>query len=158
MSYDSTSDTADHIQEVRRLLEMAMFALTGRAKFHDESKFKDPEKKSFDEFIPKLKGSTYGSKEYKQFLDSMGEALAHHYANNSHHPEHFKNGVDGMTLIDLIEMLADWKAATLRHADGSIKKSLLINKDRFGISDQLFNILENTAIGMNWDDYVDWKP
>jgi len=152
--YDSTFDTSEHIQKVRDLLYQVMFALTGRAKFHDESKFKDPEKKIFDEFTPKLKKSTYGSGEYKQFLNDMGKALKHHYANNAHHPEHFSNGIDGMSLIDLIEMLADWKAATLRHENGDIKKSLLINKDRFGISDQLFNILENTIIGMNWDEYI----
>lgn len=55
------------------------------------------------------------------------------------------SGVYGMNLIDLVEMLADWKAASLRHADGYIMTSLEINKARFGISDQLARILENTV-------------
>jgi hypothetical protein len=52
--------------------------------------------------------------------------------------------ISQMTLIDLIEMLCDWKASTLRHKDGDIFKSLEINKKRFNISDQLYNILKNT--------------
>ena len=75
----------------------------------------------------------------------MGPALAHHYANNRHHPEHHKNGVDDMTLIDVLEMLIDWKAASERHNDGNILKSIEKNADRFGLSPQLVKILENTA-------------
>ena len=55
-----------------------------------------------------------------------------------------------MSLIDLVEMLADWKAASLRHADGDIIKSLEINKKRFGISDQLAEMFENTVREMRW--------
>jgi hypothetical protein len=66
-------------------------------------------------------------------------------AANSHHPEHYSNGIQGMSLLDVIEMLCDWKAAGLRHADGNIFKSLEINKDRYKISTQLYSILFNTA-------------
>ena len=45
-------------------------------------------------------------------------AIDHHYANNRHHPEHWPNGINDMTLMDLIEMLADWKAATARNKNG----------------------------------------
>jgi hypothetical protein len=68
---------------------------------------------------------------------------------------HFHNGpegINGMTLIDLIEMLCDWKAAGLRHADGDIFRSIEINKERFGISEQLTQILENTAEFLNSQD------
>lgn len=97
------------------------------------------------EFTPKLKGSDYGSEEYKGFLREMKPALDHHYANNRHHPEHFEHGVGGMNLIDVLEMLLDWKAATLRHGTGDIEASPAINKKRFGISDQLASILLNTV-------------
>ena len=66
---------------------------------------------TFDEYTPKLKHSTYGTDEYKGFLAGMGAGLEHHYAHNRHHPEHHAGGVHGMNLVDLIEMLADWKAA-----------------------------------------------
>lgn len=62
------------------------------------------------------------------------------------------SGVAGMSLLDLIEMLCDWKAATERHNDGSIARSLKINRERFNISDQLQSILENTARELNWID------
>jgi hypothetical protein len=55
----------------------------------------------------------------------MGDGLKHHYAHNRHHPEFFgEDGVDGMSLVDVIEMLADWKAATEHHDDGDLAKSL----------------------------------
>jgi hypothetical protein len=107
---------------------------------------------SFDEFTPKLKTSTYGSDEYKAFLADMGDGLKHHYEANRHHPEHFSNGADDMTLADLIEMLADWKAATERHDDGDLAKSLEIQRERFGLSDQLAAILRNTAEHFGWLD------
>lgn len=88
---------------------------------------------------------TYGSEEYQACLKAIKPALDHHYANNCHHPEHYKNGVDDMDFIDLVEMIADWKAATKRHNDGNILKSLEKNKERFHISDQLNNILMNTV-------------
>jgi hypothetical protein len=50
-----------------------------------------------------------------------------------------------MTLIDLCEMIADWKAATLRHANGDIAKSLEINQKRFKYTDELKQILLNTV-------------
>ena len=45
------------------------------------------------------------------------------------------SGVNDMTLVDLVEMLADWKAATERHDDGDLAKSLEIQRERFGLSD-----------------------
>lgn len=56
------------------------------------------------------------------------------------------NGIAGMTLIDLVEMFCDWAAAVQRHADGDLARSIEINRERFGISDQLAQILENTRI------------
>ncbi len=50
-----------------------------------------------------------------------------------------------MTLIDLIEMLVDWKAASERHNDGNILKSIEKNSSRFNMGVQLCRIFENTA-------------
>lgn len=147
---DSTVDTLKHSRRVDQLLLQMIAAIQGRVTLHDASKLEDPEKAIFDEYGPKLKTSTYGSDEYKGFLSEMKVALDHHYASNRHHPEHFENGVDGMTLVDLVEMLADWKAASERHADGDLAVSLGIQKTRFGLSDQLASILENTARDAGW--------
>lgn len=144
-SYDSRADTLLHIKRVSQLLTEASSELITRANKHDDSKLKSPEKEIFDEFTPKLKNSTYGSEEYKDFLASMKVGLDHHYKNNSHHPEHYENGVNGFDLFDLIEMFFDWKAATERHANGNIYSSIEINKERFNLSPQLCDILKNTA-------------
>ncbi|MBT3209882.1 MAG: hypothetical protein HN347_16180 [Bacteroidetes bacterium] len=150
MQYNSKADTLQHIKRVNELLMTAVSELLIRAGKHDNSKFESPEKELFDEYTPKLKDCTYGSDEYKEFLKGLKVALDHHYANNSHHPEHYKNGVNGFDVFDLVEMLFDWKAATERHNNGDIRKSIEINKERFGLSEQLCDILRNTVDRMSW--------
>jgi hypothetical protein len=143
-TYDSSTDTLEHITNVSSTIDIVLKELLNRAELHDRSKLESFEKPYFDQYTLKLKTMTYGSDEYKQCLKELSVALDHHYKNNRHHPEHFENGIDGMNLIDLIEMFCDWKAATLRHSDGDLLKSLEHNKERFGISDQLYNILKNS--------------
>jgi hypothetical protein len=152
MDYDSTADTLRHSLRVGSLMGQPIDELRRRSVEHDLSKTRDPELAVFNEYTPKLKDSTYGSDEYKGYLAAMGEGLAHHYAVNRHHPEHFADGIDGMTLVDLIEMLADWKAATERHTAGSLLKSLDIQRQRFDMSNQLWRILWNTARRYGWID------
>ena len=50
-----------------------------------------------------------------------------------------------MNLIDVLEMIVDWKSSSLRHNDGDIFKSIETNQKRFGYSDELKSILINTA-------------
>jgi len=145
MKYDSTQDTLFHIKRVSQLLTEASAELIKRANVHDQSKLESPEKEGFDEFTPKLMGSTYGSDEYKGFLVQLDSILDHHYKHNSHHPEHYENGIRDMNLFDILEMFFDWKAAGERHADGNIYKSIDINRERFELSPQLEAIFENTA-------------
>lgn len=143
-SYDSRVDTYEHIHEVQRFMQRVILRLQRRSRLHDRSKLEDPERSAFDEFTPRLSETTYGSAEYKDCLLQMQEALQHHYARNSHHPEHYRDGIRGMDLLDLIEMLCDWMAASLRHTDGDIRRSIEINQERFGYSDELKQILLNT--------------
>ena len=150
MTYDSRPDTEKHIKTVQDFLGIVIGLLVGRSLDHDKSKLQEPEKSMYDEFTPKLRAMTYGSDEYKQTLKDMGKELEHHYILNSHHPEHYTTGVNGMSLLDIIEMLADWKAAGMRHANGSMMQSLEVNKKRFGISDQLFEIIQNTVKELGW--------
>jgi hypothetical protein len=145
VDYDSRPETYEHIGVVRSLLMSTVKELLDRADNHDASKLVDPERETFDEYTPKLKHSTFGSDEYKGFLVGMGEGLQHHYAHNRHHPEHHADGIDGMNLLDLVEMICDWLAATKRHADGDIRRSVDINQERFGYDDQLKRILHNTV-------------
>lgn len=150
MTYDSTKDTIEHIHRVQQLIAAVIVNLQQRSLRHDRSKLLEPEKSGFDKYTPLLRDSTYGSDEYKTFLAGLGESLKHHYANNSHHPEHYMDGIRGMTLLDIVEMFCDWKAATERHTDGSLDKSIGINKNRFQYDDVLECIFQNTRREMGW--------
>lgn len=173
MSYDSRLDTKKHINQV--IEEGVKFTSKLRSqsshydakmlgaiddfinKFqrqiakHDASKLVSPEKDGFDKYTPMLAKMEYGSDEYKKCLNELQHPyLDHHYANNSHHPEHFKNGINGMNLFDLIEMLCDWNAAVKRNKNGDIEKSLEINKDRFKIEPDLYVVLGNTVVNFGF--------
>lgn len=141
----TNNDTFRHIERVRNLLNLCVMDLLRRGEVHDQSKLEPPEVGVFAKFTPLLSASTYGSDEYKSYLAEMKPALDHHYSNNPHHPEFHGNGVNGMTLLDLLEMFCDWKAASERHQTGNIWKSIEINAERFGLSPQLVSILMNTA-------------
>ena len=149
--YDSSLDTLRHSRRVDELLLQMIVSIQERLTRHDKSKLEDPEKAIFDEYSPKLAQTEYGSEEYKQQLKEMQVALDHHYAHNRHHPEHFgEAGVWGMTLVDVVEMLADWKAASERGKNGDLGKSLPIQRQRFELDSQLYLILSNTARELGW--------
>jgi len=137
--------TIKHIMDVQGFISIIVGELETRARFHDRSKLYSPEVETFDVYSKKLKGCTYNSEEYKQFLKGMKPALDHHYAENNHHPEHWENGIADMDLVDLTEMLCDWKAATLRHDDGDLIKSIEQNQKRFGYSNDIKKLLLKTA-------------
>jgi hypothetical protein len=149
--YDSTEDTQEHIKKVRHFMQRPIIQLMKRATNHDKSKLESPEKAAFDKVTPKLKALKYGSEEYKASLNEIRPAIQHHYQVNSHHPEHYPDGIDGMSLLDLLEMLCDWGAAQQRHdPPGTFKASFEVNVPRFKISPQLEKILRNTIKEMNW--------
>ena len=147
-TYDSRPDTYAHIAEVRGLLLAVAADLTHRAHVHDLSKLASPEVEVFDRVTPRLRELEYGSEAYKASLAEMGTALTHHYAHNDHHPEHHPNGVKDMTLIQVVEMLCDWMAATKRHATGDIRKSIELNATRFGYGEELKTLLLNTVTAL----------
>lgn len=141
----ANEQTRKHKARVSFYLHKVVRLLLDRADVHDDSKMEDPEVAIFAEYTPKLAGLTYGSDEYNAALKEMQVALAHHYAKNRHHPEHFPDGIKGMTFIDSIEALCDWKAASERHDDGNIRKSIEHNTERFDIPPTLAAIFHNTV-------------
>lgn len=138
-------ETMKHIMFVGRNINVLIKELLHRAEVHDASKLEPPEVEAFTQVTKDLNGLEYGSPAYKDNLAKIKPALDHHYANNSHHPEHHARGVDDMTLVDVVELLCDWKASSTRHATGNILKSIEVNTERFNLSPQLRKILENTA-------------
>jgi hypothetical protein len=153
-AYDSAPDTLEHISRVQHfMIDRAIANLENRALNHDESKLLEPEKSAFDSLTDKLANTTYGSPEYRASLRAIKPALEHHYAANDHHPEHWPNGVKDMSLLSLLEMLCDWRAASERMKQRmddpekvkTFASGMEHNKDRFDISDELYAILMNTA-------------
>lgn len=142
MSYDCTESVLEHKRMVEYWLRGFWKSLQRRAEIHDMSKLEDPtEKAMFDKWTPELKEREFGTDAYKIALDGMGEGIALHYKANRHHPEHYENGVNGMTITDVIEMLADWMAAAQAR---NVHVDLAHAKERFGLSDQLVEIFANT--------------
>ena len=139
------NETRKHQQEVARWLNEIATALMDRAQEHDESKLGETERPLFIEHTAKLHDLTYGSEKYKKELKLLQEALDHHYEANRHHPECHDEGIRDMNLVDIIEMFCDWYAATKRHDDGDIYKSIEHNRGRFLIGDQIAAVFTNTA-------------
>ena len=130
MSYDSTIETTLHINRVRFLVGQCAIILLERGAKHDASKLEEPERAIFDTVGNRLAVITYAGEEYQHSLAELKTALDHQYAHNAHHPEHYPNGVDGMSLFDLIEMLMDWKAAGERDHRWDESRSLCRNQQR----------------------------
>ena len=113
---------------------------------HDRSKLEYPEKQAFDNNPYKLKEISYGSAQYFESLYFMRKALEHHYRYNRHHPEHFGNRMYGMNIMDLIEMICDWKASSERQDNSNIFDSIEdVQKKRFNYDSKMTRILENTV-------------
>lgn len=143
--YDSTNDTNAHIVKVQYIMSKIIISeLLSRSVEHDQSKLSSPEKETYDKFIPLLQQVKYGTPEYNKLKDEMAKTgTGHHYEVNRHHPEHFENGIKDMTLIDVIEMFVDWFSASLR-SDTGFEKGLNMNKERYNMSDELYQIFVNT--------------
>lgn len=142
---ESKLDTVEHIETVRKYIKLITDRLTQRGIDHDKTKLESPEAEGYAQFNDRLKDLTYGTPEYTQNLEDLKPTLNHHYAKNKHHPQHYKNGINDMTLIDILEMMCDWKASTFRQHDGNLLQSLEKNAELFGIQKQLLQILSNTA-------------
>jgi hypothetical protein len=145
MLSENVTSVLEHKRQVAAYLQIVIASLIQRAIIHDDSKFSPEELESFERVTPRLKTIPYGSEEYRASLKEIQPAIQHHYQINDHHPEHFEAGISSMNLIELLEMICDWMAATQRSPNGDIHRSLDINRSRFGIDSQLFHVLKNTV-------------
>lgn len=152
---NSENETRKHITLVSNYLSLFAIELLNRARDHDKSKLEEPEKSIFEQFTPLLENCTFGSPEYKSFLERMKPAIDHHHSVNKHHPEfnvingyHYQtlnDPIKSMDLIDVVEMICDWLAASKRHTDGCIGKSITICTEKYHLDHQLEMLLRNTA-------------
>ena len=150
---DSTDSTKYHIRCLQNYMLEACVNIRKRAKVHDASALEPPEKMFYDLLRPKLDQLEYNSLEYLETLAELQPAIQHHYDNNSHHPEHFSNGVNGMSLFDILEMICDWKAAIDRKGSNEhVLNNFEATCSRFNISSQLAEIIKNTVEEMGWNN------
>jgi hypothetical protein len=138
------ADTKAHMEHVRKLTKKLANMVIERGENHDSSKLEDPEFLAFVN-ADRLSDITYGSALDNQQMEGLKPALEHHYATNRHHPQHYPNGVAGMNLVDVIELLCDWYSSAKRHNDGNLLKTIDLNAERFDIDPQLTSILRNTV-------------
>ena len=68
----------------------------------------------------------------------------HHYKNNSHHPDHYVQGVYGMTIVDLVEMMCDVVSYIEELHVCQTSKIIKEQKERFDIDEGIAQILINT--------------
>ena len=138
-----------HIAAVRTYMMQAVRNLQTRLLRHDGSKLVEPERSAYEGLDERLEGIEYGTEEYKRVIkEHLGAALAHHYAHNSHHPEHYPTGIAGMSLLDLLEMLADLR--TVCDDKGKEMIDLDVTKRIHNMSDEVYGILLNTVKELDW--------
>lgn len=144
-------ETQQHITRVATLCALSADELMRRGATHDASKFEDAERFVFAANTSGRDRVPFGTPAYFAHLDTVRPALVHHYAENRHHPEHFPDGIDGMHLFDVLEMVCDWMAASLSDDSdlGPAHRSVDMNQERFGYSDAFCAMLHRTvdAIG-----------
>lgn len=124
-----------HTRLVVLILEKLAHKLIERGASHDLSKLFPDE---FDEFVTVNRVARefkYGSEEYRQTIEET-PAIHLHFSRNPHHPEHHADGIDGMSLLDIVEMVADWKAAAMMYGHTPLRESVEIAKERFGMSEK----------------------
>lgn len=137
-------ETNNHIKRVQELMNKMVVDLQKRSKEHDKSKLVEPELSGYTKVIPQLRDKKYGTPEYHKVWNEARPTLDHHYKENRHHPQHFKNGIQDMTLVDLMEMISDWTGASERSGKPKILSSMDSNQKRFKLSDEMRKVLENT--------------
>lgn len=147
-----TTNTEKHISNVRANLMAVIIDLGERAVAHDASKLVEPEAEAFARIEVERTNVVYGTPEYNAMMASVQPAIDHHYEMNDHHPEHHLHGINGMNLMQIVEMLCDWKAASMRGQQRPFMEGMRnVSKERFGIDDQLFMVLENTVMALGWE-------
>lgn len=134
----------NHVVSVQKSLNSFASELIERGRIHDASKFSDPELSGFAENVDNASDIVYGSDEHSKKMNEMRVIIDIHHTNNRHHPEHWGDGVNEMTLLDILEMLADWKTASAQYKDGDLLKSVEINCKKYKVDDQLKRIILNT--------------
>lgn len=110
-------------------------AMNVRALEHDLSKLLVEEFDGFVSINKIAREHPYGSEEYRAALKDNA-VIDLHFFRNRHHPEFHDAQVAGMGLLDIIEMVCDWKAAGEVYGMTSFRDALQIQVERFGLTER----------------------
>lgn len=151
------ADTRKHQQLVAGLLILCAKKLLDRAVKHDASKLQEPERSYYIDPVYALNTEEvpYGSARYQELTKQMGQGWDHHKLTNDHHIEFFipysvqtlNDPIRALDLFALIEMLADWIAAS-RRRDNNSAMALDYMKKKYPVDEQLEAIILNTLAMM----------
>ncbi len=150
MEHDFLCDTLLHMTEVSENLEALASELRKRGFAHDRTKLQELEFDGFVSTREKFKKANYGTPEYQECIDLTKPAVDHHYENNRHHTGFHKDGINNMNLIDVLEMIADWRAAARRSQDKKLVDTLNYAFKKNKIEPQLAKVITNTLNDMKW--------
>lgn len=126
-----------HREIVRKNFNRFISKLQERSDLHDLSKYNQDEFGGFAELDSKEVFRLYETnpEEYRKKI-AENEGIRLHYERNSHHPEHYKDGAEGIThiqaidkmsFLDIVEMVIDWKSACETYGtdfDEAVEKSI----------------------------------
>jgi hypothetical protein len=138
MPSEYVADLIQHKRWVAEYMQIVANELFRRAVIHDNSKFSSEEFEAYEEAFPGLQKYAYGTDEFRAELRKIEPAIEHHYKANH------LNGIADMDLIQVIEMVCDWLAASKR-SQKDICQGLEINQRRFGIEQQVINLISHTV-------------
>ncbi len=147
---EALTDILLHISKVQENLSQIRAILEARGIAHDRTKFLAIEFDAFVEARSKFKEANYGSLEYQEYIDMIRPSIDHHHANNRHHTAFYKNGFSDMNLFDILEMLADWEAASRRNPGLSFADSLPKAFERYSIPSNVQKHIVATLKYLKW--------
>lgn len=143
VNFDRTQNFVEHKTTVVQYLLYITEDLRHRAVVHDDSKLDQFEKDMYDALSKEYKHHKSKSNISEKSKMIIKRGLEHHYCLNNHHPEHFKNGINDMTLIDIIEMLCDWMTYADRcHKD--INEIIDYYQHKYNFSNEFKTLINNT--------------
>lgn len=145
--------TLVHKWDVFRGLATFAGALLWRGIIHDNSKFGWEETRYFA-LAKDARHLKYGSPEYAAQTEMLRPGIELHYKNNSHHPQYHANGIKDMSILDKIEMIADWRAAGKRNKGGNLLDSIAKNQERFDYNVETLELFHGIAYTIGGIDKV----
>lgn len=110
-------------------------ALLQRAYVHDNSKITNPDELRALSRIINDKSSLKDASQ--QLSPIKKDAIALHWKNNSHHPEHFSSILD-MSKLDIMEMCCDWYARSTQYHTNFLQFVQTQQEIRFHFPDWLY--------------------